>query len=155
MAKKQSAGVILYRFREEELEIFLVHPGGPFFINRDEGSWSIPKGEFQDHENPLDAARREFEEETGSKLSGDFIELTPIKQKGGKMVYAWALHGDIDANKIISNTFRIQWPPKSNKLVTYPENDRAAWFTSDIACTKINPSQAGLIKDLKNKLKIN
>jgi predicted NUDIX family NTP pyrophosphohydrolase len=155
MAKKQSAGIILYRFREEELEIFLVHPGGPFWQNKDEGSWSIPKGEFQDHEDPLDAARREFEEETGSKLSGDFIELNSIKQKGRKIVYAWALQGNIDADNIISNTFSIQWPPKSNKLVTYPEIDRAAWFTANIACTKINSSQINLIKDLKSKLNIN
>jgi predicted NUDIX family NTP pyrophosphohydrolase len=154
MAKKQSAGIILYRFKEEQLEIFLVHPGGPFFKNKDEGSWSIPKGEFQNDENALDAARREFEEETGVKLSGDFKELSPIRQKGGKVVYAWALPGDIDADNIRSNTFSIQWPPKSNTLVMFPEIDRAAWFISDIACIKINPSQVGLIKDLKSKLGI-
>ncbi len=154
MAKKQSAGVILYRFREEGLGIFLVHPGGPFFKNKDEGSWSIPKGEFQDDENPLDGAKREFEEETGVKLFGDFIELIPIKQKGGKIIYAWASRGDIDADNIISNSFSIQWPPKSNKLVTFPEIDKAAWFISDTACIKINPSQVDLIKNLKSKLEI-
>ena len=154
MAKKQSAGIILYRFEEENLHVFLVHPGGPFWQNKDEGSWSIPKGEFLDGENPLDAARREFEEETGYKLSGRFMELIPIKQKGGKIVYAWALQGNIDAGTLTSNTFTIEWPPKSNKLVTYPEIDRAAWFSADIARIKINPSQVPLIADLESKLNI-
>jgi predicted NUDIX family NTP pyrophosphohydrolase len=154
MAKKQSAGIILYRLEEEKLHIFLVHPGGPFWQKKDEGSWSIPKGEFLDGENPLKAAKREFEEETGSKLSGNFIELIPVKQKGGKTVYAWAVQGNINPDTIISNTFTIEWPPKSNKLVTYPEADKAAWFNADIACIKINPSQVALIDDLKSKLKI-
>ncbi len=153
MAKKQSAGIILYRLEEEKLHIFLVHPGGPFWQKKDEGSWSIPKGEFLDGENPLKAAKREFEEETGSKPSGNFIELIPVKQKGGKTVYAWALQGNINADTIKSNTFTIEWPPKSNKLVTYPEVDKAAWFNADIACIKINPSQVALIDDLKSKLK--
>ncbi len=154
MAKKQSAGIILYKFEEEKLQIFLVHPGGPFWQNKDAGSWSIPKGEFLDSENPLDAAKREFEEETGTKLFGNFIELIPIKQKAGKIVYAWAFQGNINANTITSNTFTVEWPPKSNKLVTYPEIDKAAWFTADIARIKINPSQVALIDDLKSKLKI-
>ena len=154
MAKKQSAGIILYRFEEEKFHVFLVHPGGPFWQNKDEGSWSIPKGEFLDGENPLDAASREFEEETGYKLSGSFMELIPIKQKGGKIVYAWALQGNIDAGTLTSNTFTIEWPPKSNKLVSYPEVDRAAWFSADIARIKINPSQVPLIADLENKLNI-
>src|SRR5688500_8241590 len=131
MSKKQSAGIILYRFEAEKLQIFLVHPGGPFCQNKDNGSWSIHKGEFLDDENTLNAAKREFEEETGSKLSGDFTELISIKQKGGKMVYAWALQGNIDADTITSNMFTIEWPPGSNKLVKYPEINKAAWFNAD------------------------
>ena len=154
MAKKQSAGIILYRFEEEKLQIFLVHPGGPFWQNKDNGSWSVPKGEFLDGEDPLNAAKREFEEETGSKVSGNFTGLVPITQKGGKIVYAWALQGNIDADTITSNIFTIEWPPKSNKLVTYPEIDKAAWFNADIARIKINPSQVALIDDLESRLKI-
>ena len=154
MSKKQSAGIILYRFEREKLQIFLVHPGGPLWQNKDKVSWSIQKGDFLDEENPLNAAQREFEEETGSKLSGDFMELIPIKQKGGKIVYAWALRGNIDAATITSNMFTMEWPPGSNKLVKYPEIDKAAWFDNDIARIKINPSQVAFIDDLESKLKI-
>src|SRR5687768_18021568 len=105
MSKKQSAGIILYRFEAEKLQIFLVHPGGPFWQNKDNGSWSIPKGEFLDDEKPLNAAKREFEEETGSKLAGNFTELISIKQKGGKIVHAWALQGTINPDTITSNMF--------------------------------------------------
>ena len=112
---RKSAGILLYRITKEEPEFFLVHPGGPFWINKDAGAWSVPKGEYSDHENALSAAVREFEEETGKKLSGDFIALTPVTQKAGKQVHAWAMEGDIDADKIVSNTFKVEWPPKSGK----------------------------------------
>ena len=148
MSKKQSAGIILYRFETGKLQIFLVHPGGPFWQNKDNGSWSITKGEFLDDENPLNAAKREFEEETGFSCSGDFLELSPVKQKSGKMVYAWALEKDIDTSKIKSNEFEMEWPPKSGKLQSFPEIDKAQWFAVAEAKQKINASQAGFIDEL-------
>ena len=145
--KRKSSGILLYRFKES-LEIFLVHPGGPFWSNKDDGAWTIPKGELEEDEAPLDTAKREFEEETGQKISGAFLELTPIVQKAGKMVYAWALEGDIDANDISCTTFKIEWPPKSGKWKTYHEVDKAAWFTWSEAKKKINPAQVALITEL-------
>src|SRR5262244_1231001 len=118
MAKK-SAGILLYRFQTSMLQVFLVHPGGPFWAKKDE--WMIPKGEFDDSEEPLDAAKREFFEETGFSLSGNFLPLTPIKQAGGKMIYAFALEGDCDASAIHSNEFELEWPPKSGKRQLFPE----------------------------------
>lgn len=149
---KQSAGILLYRLIDNLPEIFLIHPGGPFWKNKDEGVWSIPKGEVADDEKALDAAIREFEEETGTKLSGEFIALTPVKQKSGKMVYAWALEGDTDASKIICNTFTMEWPPKSGKFQSFPEADKAEWFFINEAKQKINPSQAALIDELIQKI---
>jgi predicted NUDIX family NTP pyrophosphohydrolase len=149
---KQSAGILLYRFLNEQLQVFLVHPGGPFFRNKDEGSWSIPKGEFTEDENPLDAAKREFIEETGQKIEGTFIELIPIQQKGGKAVYAWAVEGDIDHNTIVSNLFEIEWPPRSGKRQSFPEIDKAAWFDVEAAKIKINPAQAAFIDNLSTQL---
>ena len=151
---KQSAGILLYRLINNTPELFLVHPGGPFWKNKDEGAWSIPKGEFTEEENALDAAIREFGEETGTKLSGKFIELTPIKQKSGKIVYAWAFEGDIDATKIVSNTFTMEWPPKSGKFQSFSEVDKAEWFTIDAAKQKINSSQALLIDELIKKFSV-
>ena len=150
---KQSAGILLYRVADNQLQVFLVHPGGPFFKNKDDGSWSIPKGEFTEEENSLDAAKREFQEETGQSIDGNFIELTPIQQKGGKTVYAWAVEGDIDHDTILSNTFEIEWPPRSGKKQSFPEIDRAAWFDVETAKLKINAAQAGLIKELQLKKK--
>ena len=145
----QSAGILLYRNINQQLEIFLVHPGGPFFKNKDEGSWSIPKGEFLDDEEALAAAKREFEEETGQKIvDGNFIKLTPITQKSGKIVHAWAIEGDIDHEVIESNLFEMEWPPKSGKMASFPEVDRAAWFDADTAKIKVNPAQAKLIDEL-------
>lgn len=144
---KHSAGILLYRKTPSGPEFFLVHPGGPFFKNKDDGTWSIPKGEFTDDEDPLTAARREFEEETGVALNGNFIPLTPIKQKGGKTVQAWAVEGDIDHENITSNTFTIEWPPHSGKTAIFPEIDRAAWFSYDVAIVKINPAQIALIEE--------
>lgn len=134
---------------DNQPQVFLVHPGGPFFRNKDEGAWSIPKGEYVDGEEALAAALREFEEETGQAISGKFIELQPIKQKSGKVVQAWAVEGDIDHDTIKSNLFEIEWPPRSGKKVSFPEIDRASWFTIDIAKQKIIPAQAGLIQELE------
>ena len=149
---KQSAGILLYRFINKQPQVFLVHPGGPFFRNKDEGAWSIPKGEFTDGEEALDAAIREFEEETGLALTGDFIALDPITQKGGKKVYAWAVEGDIDHETIISNTFELEWPPRSGKKQIFPEVDKAAWFDVEMAKLKINAAQVGLVESLRPHL---
>ena len=150
---KQSAGILLYRKTEGNLEAFLVHPGGPFFKNKDNGSWSVPKGEFLDDEDPLEAAKREFEEETGQTISGEFIQLKPIIQKGGKKVHVWAVEGDINHLTIKSNLFEIEWPPRSGKKQSFPEVDRAAWFDIDTAKVKINPAQAELIDELSKTLR--
>ena len=148
MSIKQSAGILLYRNTNNVLEVFLVHPGGPFFKNKDEGSWSIPKGEFLDDEEPLTAAKREFEEETGQHIDGKFIELGTIQQKNGKVVHAWAVEGDINHETIFSNTCEIEWPPRTGKKLTIPEIDRAAWFSPATAKQKINPAQAELVDRL-------
>jgi predicted NUDIX family NTP pyrophosphohydrolase len=145
---KQSAGILLYRKTGEDLQVFLVHPGGPFFKNKDKGAWSIPKGEYEADEDPLDAAKREFEEETGKVIAGDFIALSPIKQKGGKMVLAWAVAADIDPKNITSNTFEIEWPPRSGKKQAFPEVDRADWFDIATAKIKINAAQIALLDEL-------
>lgn len=145
---KQSAGILLYRKAAHGLRVFLVHPGGPFFKNKDEGSWSVPKGEYLPDEDPLMAAKREFQEETGHKITGNFIALNPIKQKGGKTVLAWAVEGNIDPEEIKSNTFEIEWPPRSGKKQTFNEIDRAEWFDIATAKIKINPAQAALIDEL-------
>ena len=149
---KKSAGILLYRFHSKTAEVLLVHPGGPFWAKKDLGAWSIPKGEFGPDEDPLDAAKRELEEETGIKATGHFIELTPVKQKSGKLVHAWALHQDIDPAIIRSNTFEMEWPPKSGNRKAFPEIDAAAWFNMDEAKKKMINEQAPLIDELKAKL---
>jgi predicted NUDIX family NTP pyrophosphohydrolase len=146
---KQSAGILLYRKKIDSLQVFLVHPGGPFFKNKDEGSWSVPKGEYPADEEPLTAAKREFKEETGQEITGDFIPLNPIKQKGGKTVLAWAVKGDINPENIISNTFEIEWPPRSGKKQTFHEVDRGEWFDLETAKIKINPAQAAFLTELE------
>lgn len=149
---KHSAGILLYRIREERLEVLLVHPGGPFFARKDLGAWSIPKGEFEGEEALL-AAKREFYEETGASIQDKkLIPLTPQKQKGGKTVYAWAVEGDIDPAQIKSNLFEMEWPPKSGQKRQFPEIDRAEWFPVEVALQKINPGQAGFIKELMEKV---
>ena len=145
---KQSAGLLLYRIQDSLLEVFLVHPGGPYYKNKDAGAWSIPKGEFGEHEDPLLAAQREFEEETGQVITGNFIPIQSIKQKGGKTVYAWAVEGDIDAAKVVSNTFKMEYPYKSGKWIDVPEVDKAAWFDVATAKLKINVAQAALVEEL-------
>jgi len=130
------------------MQVFLVHPGGPFFKNKDLGAWSIPKGEFLDDEDALAAAKREFEEETGKAIGGDFFELKPVRLKSGKTVHAWAIEGDINHETITSNLFEMEWPPKSGKKQSFPEIDRAGWFEIDEAKLKINAAQVGFIVEL-------
>lgn len=149
---KQSAGVLLYRFNNKEPEFFLVHPGGPFWMKKDAGAWSIPKGEFTENEDPLDAAKREFFEETGITISGSFRPLRTIRQKDGKLVYAWALEKDIDTALVKSNMFELEWPPKSQKLQQFPEIDKAAWFPVGVAKEKILLSQLPLLEELNELL---
>jgi predicted NUDIX family NTP pyrophosphohydrolase len=151
---KQSAGILLYRTQEGELQVMLVHPGGPFHKKRDAGAWSIPKGEFDEHEEALSAAKREFFEELGMELPvTEFIELEPVKQKSGKMVYAWAAEADMDVSNITSNTCMVEYPYKSGKMIEIPEVDRAEWFNIDVAKEKIIPAQVAFIEELTNVVK--
>ncbi len=139
---KTSAGLLLYRLKDGVLEVFLVHPGGPFWAHKDLGAWSIPKGEFESGEEPLDAARREFTEETSLTVAGDFAPLKPLKQPSGKIVYAWALKGDADPARVRSNSFVF-------KGREYPEVDRAAWFSLSEARRKMLPGQLGFLAELE------
>ena len=147
-----SAGLLLFRRREGGLEVFLAHPGGPFWRGRDEGSWTIPKGVLDPGEDPLAAARREFEEETGTRLDGPFLPLGSVRQKAGKVVHAWACEGDLDVTAVVSNVARTEWPPRSGRWITYPEVDRCAWFTPAEARARINAAQAELIERLEAAL---
>ena len=149
---KQSAGILLYKKIKEELFVLLVHPGGPLWQKKDLESWSIPKGEFTD-EHPLEAALREWKEETGKPLkSSAFIELQPVRLKSGKIVYAWACEQDFDVTVLQSNTFDMEWPPKSGLQKSFPEVDRAEWFSLEKALQKINPAQRGFINELLLKI---
>lgn len=140
----------MYRFREQKMQVLLVHPGGPFFRNKDQGAWSVPKGEFGEGESPKEAAIREFCEELGVMLSsGDLKELSPIKQKGGKTVLAWTVEGDFDVDQFKTNAFDLEWPPRSGTIRQFPEIDRAGWFDMDQAKLKINEAQAGFLKELE------
>ncbi|HJT06786.1 MAG TPA: NUDIX domain-containing protein [Stellaceae bacterium] len=150
---KQSAGLLLYRVRQGAPEVFLVHPGGPFWAKKDAGAWSIPKGEAAPGEDLLARAQREFTEETGFVLSGQFRPLAPTRQSGGKLVHAWAVEGDCDAAAIKSNTFDLEWPPRSGRVRAFPEVDRAQWFDLPEAREKINPAQRGLIDELERLLR--
>lgn len=152
MPGKQSAGILLYRRAGRHVEVLLVHPGGPFWAKKDAGAWSIPKGEFADSEKSLQAAKREFTEETSFSIEGTFTPLNPVKQPGGKTVYAWAVEGDLDARAIRSNTFSIEWPRGSAKTKSFPEIDRADWFDLDTAKIKILKGQVGLLEQLSRKL---
>jgi len=147
-----SAGLLMFR-RRDRLELFLVHPGGPFFRNKDAGAWSIPKGEVEPSEDALSTARREFSEETGIDVPDNgYIALGAVRQKGGKRVTAWAFEGDYDPATIQSNTFEIEWPPRSGKRQSFPEVDRADFFTPDAARVKLNPAQAELVTRLEDAL---
>lgn len=148
---KRSAGLLMYR-RRGRLEVLLVHPGGPFWAKKDLGAWTIPKGEFEEGEEPLAAARRELLEETGFASSPPFLALTPIVQKSGKHVSAWAFEGDADPAALISNTIRVEWPPRSGRSLEIPEVDRAAWFDLPEARRRVNPAQAALLDELERKL---
>jgi predicted NUDIX family NTP pyrophosphohydrolase len=145
---KVSAGLLVYRKRPGTLEVLLAHPGGPFWAKRDSGAWSIPKGEVDAQEPPLDAARREFHEETGFTVSGAFTALSPLRQPGGKVVHAWAVAGDCDPTQMRSNLFRMEWPPRSGKQQEFPEIDRVEWFAIDEALRRILPGQAGFLRQL-------
>jgi predicted NUDIX family NTP pyrophosphohydrolase len=148
---KQSAGLMMYRFRNSTLEVFLVHPGGPFWAKKDLGVWSIPKGEFLDDELPLAAAQREFEEETGFAPNGPFLELGSVTQTGGKIVSAWAFEGDCDPQKLRSNTFSLEWPPRSGRKIDVPEVDRALWYSIAEARSRLLPSQHPFLDRLLDK----
>jgi len=148
---KESAGLLMYRVRNGELEFLLAHPGGPLWKNKDAGAWTIPKGELSPGEEPLLAAQREFEEELGFKPQGPFMELTPIKQKSGKKVHAWALQGDCDPTQIQSNSFKMEWPPRSGRQAEFPEVDRAEFFGFEQAKEKINPAQVKFLEEMLAK----
>lgn len=149
----QSAGLLMYRWRGGGLEVFLVHPGGPLWANKDLGAWSIPKGEYEVDEDPLSAAQREFTEETGITAEGESIALAPIRQKSGKVVRAFAIEGDGDPEIIHSNTFVMEWPPRSGRQQAFPEVDRAAWFSIEEAKRKLHSGQVGLVEQLETLVK--
>lgn len=148
MTRKTSAGILLYRRRGGALEFFLVHPGGPFWAKKDRGAWSIPKGEVDAGEEPLATAVREFAEETGFAIDGPFVPLRPVRQAGGKVVTAWAVEGDCDPAALRSNTFTMEWPPRSGRMREFPEADPAAWFPAGEARLRINPAQIAWIDEV-------
>jgi predicted NUDIX family NTP pyrophosphohydrolase len=149
----RSAGILLYRLSDGEPEVLIVHPGGPFWARKDAGAWSIPKGEYDDGEDPQACALREFEEETGTALSpAELAELGDVRLKSGKQVTAWAVEGDLDAGAIVSNTFEMEWPPRSGRMQEFPEVDRAGWFGLDQASEKLNPAQVAFLDRLRDRL---
>jgi predicted NUDIX family NTP pyrophosphohydrolase len=150
---RTSAGLLVYRRSPDGIEVLLVHPGGPFWARKDLGAWTIPKGEFDPAEEPLEAARREFAEEMGSAVQGDFWPLAPVRQAGGKTVYAWAVEGDFDPGTLRSNTFPLEWPRGSGRMRQVPEVDRAAWFSPEEARTRILKGQAPLLDELDARLR--
>jgi predicted NUDIX family NTP pyrophosphohydrolase len=147
---RAAAGLLLFRRKSDRIEVLLVHPGGPLWMRKDEGAWSIPKGEIEVGEAPLRAAQREFEEELGSPLSGEFIPLTQIRQASGKLVHAWAIEADFDPATLKSGTFSMEWPPRSGRQQHFPEVDRAEWFSLDEARRKINKAQIALLDQLSS-----
>ncbi len=149
---RRSAGILLFRRAGGRLEVLLVHPGGPFWRNKDKAAWSIPKGEYPEDEDPLTAAKREVREETGLDLDGAFLALAPRKQSNGKLVHIWALEGDCDPASITSNSFAMEWPPGSGRQQEFPEVDRAAWFDMAVARDKIHKGQVGFLDELARRL---
>jgi predicted NUDIX family NTP pyrophosphohydrolase len=152
MPKKVSAGILLFRRRDPQLEVLLGHPGGPFWSKKDGGAWSIPKGELRPDEDPLAGAIREFEEETGYRPSGEFIQLPAVTQAGGKLVLAWAVQGDLDPSNVESNTVSLEWPPRSGKVLQFPELDRAEWFSLAEARSRLLAGQRPLLDALLETL---
>jgi predicted NUDIX family NTP pyrophosphohydrolase len=153
--RKHSAGILMFRRKPTaKVELLLVHPGGPFWAKKDESSWSLPKGEFSDDEDALLAARREFQEETGATVDGDFLTLSPVKQKSGKTIFAWAVEGDWDPRSLSSNTFELEWPRGSGKVRSYPEVDKAGWFDARTARIKLHPGQVAFVDQLLHLLGI-
>jgi len=150
---KKSAGLLLYREISGHLEVLLVHMGGPFWAKKDEGAWSIPKGEFEDNEDPFSAAKREFTEETGLSVEGEAIPLRPVRQPSGKLIYVWAMERDVDLSHFKSNTFSMEWPPKSGRVQEFPEVDRAAWSAIEEARHKIVRGQVAFLEQLQRMLK--
>jgi len=149
----RSAGLVVYRKRDGRLEVLLVHPGGPFWAKRDDGAWSIPKGELAENEAGIDVARREFQEELGVPApNGELKTLGDVRQAGGKVVHAWATSGDLDVTRLTSNTFEVEWPPRSHKMQRFPEVDRADWFDLDSARRKLVPAQRLFIDRLEEQL---
>jgi predicted NUDIX family NTP pyrophosphohydrolase len=151
--KRKSAGLLMYRFRDNQLQVLLAHPGGPYFTKKDEGVWTIPKGELEEEEELFAAAVREFQEETGFVPRGPYTELSPVTQRSGKTVHAWAFEGDCDPATMKSNMFTMEWPPKSGRQSAFPEMDRADYFTANEAKRKIIDGQVGLIDELELILK--
>lgn len=151
---KQSAGILVHRTGINGIEVLIVHPGGPFWAKKDQGVWSIPKGEFEE-EDELEAAKREFQEELGiDPPTGSYRELGTVKNKSGKVIHAWAVEGDLNVRGIKSNTFAIEWPPRSGKQQDFPEVDKAAWVSLEVACQKLNAAQVALVERLADKLEV-
>ena len=149
----KSAGILVYRRKKGPIEVFLLHQGGPFWAKKDFGAWSIPKGEFEEGEDALAAAKREFKEETGLEIADHFFPLSPIKQKSGKVIHIFATEGDLDEKKAVSNTFEMEWPARSGKIKKFPENDKAEWFSLEVAKQKISSGQVGFLLELEEKIK--
>jgi predicted NUDIX family NTP pyrophosphohydrolase len=149
---KRSAAILVYRHTQGALEVFLVHPGGPFWAKKDVGAWSIPKGEFEETEEGLAAAKREFVEEVGQSIDGDFVALSPVRQKGGKIIHTWAVEGEVDEARIKSNEFEMEWPPRSGRRARFPEVDRGQWFLVPEARRRLLSSQVPIIDELAARL---
>jgi predicted NUDIX family NTP pyrophosphohydrolase len=152
--KKQSAGIIPYKFIKKELFFFIAHPGGPFYRKKDDGFWSIVKGEIEDGEDPLTAAKREFKEETGIDIKGKLLALQPVKQKSGKLVCAWAVEQEISTENVKSNIFQMEWPPKSGTMAEFPELDKFEWFNVQTTIQKLIPAQTPMIYELLELLQV-
>jgi len=152
MMSKRSAGLLMYRRRGSALEVFLVHPGGPFWAKKDAGAWSIPKGEYLEQEEPLEAAKREFVEETGFAADGSFLDLGDLKQPGGKIITAWASEGDCDPGKLHSNTFKMEWPPRSGRQIEVPEVDQGSWYTIEEARVRLLAGQREFLDRLLRRI---
>jgi predicted NUDIX family NTP pyrophosphohydrolase len=149
---KRSAGILVYRRSRGGLEVFLVHPGGPFWAKKDAGAWSIPKGEVDESEEGLAAAKREFLEEVGQSIGGDFLALAPVKQKGGKIIHTWAVEGEVDETRVKSNEFEMEWPPKSGHRARFPEVDRGQWFGVAEARRRLQSGQLPILDELVVRL---